>query len=307
MIQNKDIVKPFLKWAGGKGQILPEIRKKYPFENGHRINRYCEPFVGGGAVFFDVLSIYNFKEVLINDINKELVNCYMQIQNNIHLLIQELAKIQDIYIPMNYETRKSFYYEKRDRFNYLKLNDKEKVSIEKAVLFIFLNRTCFNGLFRVNSKGLFNVPMGKYKNPLICDKSNLRKISKLMTDVTIRCGDYKSCIDFINSGAKETFVYIDPPYRPLTKSSNFTSYDENVFGDREQLELGSFVIQIHKQGAKIVLSNSDPKNVDSSDNFFDELYGAYHIERISAKRIINSNSNGRGPINELLITNFEVK
>ena len=215
--------------------------------------------------------------------------------------MQRLEYLQDIYWPLAKTERKKMYLEIRERFNCLKVNSNEQVNLEKAVLFIFLNKTCFNGLFRVNKKGLFNVPMGAYKKPLICDKKNLLAINKLLQGVQIRCGDYKECADFID---KNTFVYIDPPYRPLSITANFTAYTENVFDDHEQIALGKFVDEIHRQGAKVVISNSDPKNMDKDDNFFDKIYNKYNIKRITAKRMINCNSERRGEISELLISNY---
>ena len=161
------------------------------------------------------------------------------------------------------------YFAIRERFNYLKVNGNEQANLEKAALFIFLNKTCFNGLFRVNKKGLFNVPIEHTKNRLFVIEKNLLAINKLLQGVQIRCGDYKECADFID---KNTFVYIDPPYRPLSITANFTAYTENVFDDHEQIALGKFVDEIHRQGAKVVISNSDPKNMDKDDNFFDKIY-----------------------------------
>jgi len=293
--------KSFVKWAGGKSQLLTDIQKKYPIELGKTIDRYCEPFVGGGAVLFDVLSRYRLKEVLINDINKELVNTYEQIKLHVTELINELENYQSTFWAMNTDERKNYYYAKRERFNYIKINGDEKANIEKATLFIFLNRTCFNGLFRVNSKGLFNVPMGSYKKPIICDECNLRRVSRLLQNVTLKCGDYTDCLSFIDFN---TFVYIDPPYRPITKTSSFTAYAETRFDDKEQIELGAFVNKIHLLGTKVVVSNSDPKNNDECDNFFDELYKTYRIERVAAKRMINCNGESRGDISELLISNY---
>lgn len=175
----------------------------------------------------------------------------------------------------------------RERFNDIKVNTNDELNLGKATSFIFLNKTCFNGLYRVNRKGFFNVPMGSYKNSPICDAENLRYISGLLQNVQIKCGDYKDCADFIDNN---NFVYIDPPYRPLTKTAYFTSYNENEFGDQQQIELGHFIDEITKNGAKVVASNSDPKNADENDNFFDDLYFKYNIERVSAKRMINSNA-----------------
>lgn len=290
-------VKPFIKWAGGKSQLLNEIRAKYP----DKIDKYCEPFVGGGAVLFDVLANCHPKEVLINDINAELLNTYSQIKNNVDELIILLSDMQDSFWAKNDVDRKVMYLAKRERFNDLKVNGDDRINLEKAALFIFLNKTCFNGLYRVNSKGLFNVPMGAYKNPPICDAENLRLISKLLQNVQVKCGDYSECAEFID---KNTFVYIDPPYRPLTATASFTSYSENEFGDKQQIELGKFIDDITAAGAKVVASNSDPKNSDTGDDFFDDLYSSYSISRVSAKRMINSKASNRGSINELLICNF---
>ena len=291
------VAKPFIKWVGGKSQLLEEIREKYP----SKIEKYCEPFVGGGAVLFDILSRFQLKAVLINDINKELINTYSQIKNNCEGLISQLSEIQSIYKKHSLEENKEFFYEKRARYNELKVNGNEGENLEKAVLFIFLNKTCFNGLYRVNSKGLFNVPFNNAKNPLLCDEANLKTCSQLLQNVEMRVGDYKDCKDFIDS---DTFVYIDPPYRPLTQTAAFTSYSENGFSDKEQIELGTFITEISNKGAMVVASNSDPKNSDINDNFFDNLYSEFEIERVSAARMINSNAKKRGAINELLISNI---
>lgn len=250
-------VKPFLKWAGGKGQLLSEIEKYYPFKDG-RIIKYAEPFVGGGAVLFDILGKFNLEEVYISDINAELINTYRIIRDEVEELISMLSVMQNEFVPMDVEHRKLYYLARRERFNNLKLNGGESGNIEKAALMIFLNRTCFNGLFRVNKKGLFNVPMGSYKNPMICDEDNLRAVSEKLQNVTIVCGDYRESADFID---ENTFVYFDPPYRPITDTASFTAYTENLFNDEEQIELAKFVDAMHRKGAKVVISNSDPKGV----------------------------------------------
>ena len=293
--------KPFLKWAGGKGQLLTEIQKYYPFAD-KKITKYAEPFIGGGAVLFDVLNRYDLSAVYISDINAELVNCYWAAQQCVEELIQALTKMQDEYLPLNHEKRREYYTEKRVRFNELKNGEKKKGDIEKAALMIFLNRTCFNGLFRVNKKGQFNVPMGAYKNPIICDAQNLRAVSQKLKAVKIVCGDYKKSEVFVD---ENTFVYFDPPYRPLTETSNFTSYTESQFDDNKQIELAQFAKMLDARGAKIVISNSDPKNENAEDDFFDTLYSAQRVHRVEASRMINCNKNSRGKIKELLITNFE--
>lgn len=293
-------VKPFLKWAGGKSQLLPEIQKYYPFDN-RTITKYAEPFVGGGAVLFDILSKFNLQSVYISDINAELINTYRMIKDDVDRLIDMLFTMQNEFLPLTTERRKAYYLAKRKRFNSLILNGNKDNNIEKAALMIFLNKTCFNGLYRVNKKGLFNVPMGSYKNPLICDEENLRAVSKKLQNVTIVCGDYRKSASFID---ENTFVYFDPPYRPLTDTSSFTAYTENLFNDEAQIGLAHFVDDMHKKGAKIVISNSDPKNSNAEDDFFDRIYAAHNIKRVEASRMINSNSQARGKIKELLISNF---
>lgn len=294
------IVKPFLKWAGGKGQLLSEIEKCYPFD-GKNITKYAEPFVGGGAVLFDILNRYKLSEIYISDINEELINTYRVVRDDLDSLIFLLSSMQSEFIPLDIEYRKLYYLAKRERFNDLKVNGNKSENAEKAALMIFLNKTCFNGLYRVNKKGLFNVPMGSYKNPMICNEENLRAVSKKLQNVTIVCGDYRESANFIDDS---TFVYFDPPYRPLSETSNFTSYTEDLFCDDKQIELARFVDDMHRKGAKIVISNSDPKNSNLYDNFFDNIYSAYNIKRVDAARMINCNGNTRGKIKELLISNF---
>lgn len=288
-------VKPFVKWAGGKSQLLEKIRTKYP----KNIEKYCEPFLGGGAVLFDILINFHPQEVLVNDINRELINTYRQIQSEPDKLIGILLELQSIFWDANLSERKLIYMQKREEFNTLKIDTGKNT--EKAALFIFLNKTCFNGLYRVNSKGLFNVPMGSYKWPPICDEKNIKLCSQLLKNVQISCADFFSALDFIDS---KTFVYLDPPYRPISETSFFTSYSEFGFTDQEQRKLKDFVDAITKKGARAVISNSDPKNNNADDNFFDDLYKKYKIDRIAAKRMINSRASKRGNINELLIYNF---
>ncbi len=288
-------VKPFIKWAGGKSQLLDIIRGKYP----ETIEKYCEPFVGGGTVLLDVLANFQPKEVLINDINSELINAYVQIRDNTENIITDLSDMQKKFWVMDNDRRKEYFYIQRDKFNEGIKNNIHDVSM--AVLFIFLNKTCFNGLYRVNRNGLYNVPIGSYKKPSICDADNLRLISSLIQNVEIKCDDYSKCADFID---EKTFIYIDPPYRPLNATSSFTSYNKTVFGDEQQIQLSEFIERISEKGAKVLASNSDPKNTDENDNFFDDAYKNFSISRVEAKRMINSKSSGRGALNELLICNF---
>ena len=296
--QKKVELKPFVKWVGGKGQLIEQLEKHIPAGGEKVLTKYAEPFVGGGALLFNILSKYNFEEIYIGDINKELINAYNVVQNNVEELMIKLAKLQLEFIPMDENGRKNYYYSIRDRFNSLMLNN--NTAIEKASLFIFLNKTCFNGLYRVNKKGQFNVPMGAYKSPMICDENNLRNVSKALKNVKIVCADYSLSKDFID---KNTFVYLDPPYRPISQTASFTSYNADCFDDNEQIRLAKFIDEINLSGAKIMLSNSDPQNVNPEDTFFEELYKAYTINKVEATRAINSKGDSRGKIKELLICN----
>ena len=294
----RDFVHPFVKWAGGKGQLIDVLMSNLPENFEVTIKKYAEPMIGGGALLFALLNEYSFDEVYINDNNKELINAFTVIRNNCSELISELRTIQAEYSALNEIQQQEYYYLKRDEFNNIILN--EETAISKAVLFIFLNRTCFNGLFRVNRAGKFNVPAGKYKKPLICDEKNLTRISNLIQNVIIKSCDYHDVESFADSS---TFIYFDPPYRPLNKSS-FTSYTEDQFTDKDQIELAEFYKVLSDKGAKVMLSNSDPWNVDFEDMFFDELYKDYNIQRITAVRNINSKADKRGNVTELLIKNY---
>ncbi|MCQ2362551.1 MAG: Dam family site-specific DNA-(adenine-N6)-methyltransferase [Acidaminococcaceae bacterium] len=258
----QDPIKPFLKWAGGKGQLLQEICKYYPFDS--VITKYVEPMVGGGAVLFDILGKYDLDEIYINDVNMELMDTYIVVKSRVGDLMELLKRYQEEYIPMDREKRKQYYLDKRNRFNELIDTDFLGDKVEKASLMIFLNKTCFNGLYRVNAKGLFNVPMGVYKNPLICDEGNLKAISEKLKKVKIYCGDYRSLRKFID---KHTFVYFDPPYRPLTVTAGFTAYNSGGFGDEQQKELAEFVHEMDKKGALVIINNSVDKQINLLKNF----------------------------------------
>ena len=289
--------RPFIKWVGGKTQLLDEVRKSLPRDFASRRHvTYVEPFVGGGAVMFWILQAYpNIERAVINDINPELICTYRVIKEKVEELIVELAHIQDDYIPLGAEDRKAYFLEKRALFN-----TKRTDRVETAALFIFLNRTCFNGLYRVNSKGEFNVPHGKYANPRICDADNLRACSKVLQKVEILCGDFAETERY---AGPDTLFYFDPPYKPITETSSFTSYAKEGFDDAEQIRLRDFCDQISTNKALFVASNSDPKNVNPSENFFDNLYNHFIIKRVSAARMINSDASGRGAISELMISN----
>ena len=301
--------KPFLKWAGGKGQLLKQFEKYYPKElKEGKITKYCEPFIGSGAVYCSILQKYDIQESIIIDINQELVLAYQTIKNDVEALIQSLSILEEKYLSKEKEERKNFFYKMREKFNSsLEEIDFDNFSdswIERTMQTIFLNKTCFNGLFRVNSKGGFNVPFGDYANPKICHDENLRNISKLLQNTTIMRGDFTVSRDFIDS---QTFVYFDPPYRPLNKTSSFTSYSKFEFTDEEQLKLASFFEEMDQKGAKMLLSNSDPKNENPEDNFFEEAYNKYEIYRVKASRAINSKASKRGKINELIIPNYPIE
>lgn len=289
--------KPFVKWVGGKTQLIDDIQKSLPADlrNKHDLT-YVEPFVGGGAVLFWILQEYpNITKAVINDINAELICTYRVIRDDVEFLITELSRIQSEYIPLDSEQRKEYFLKKRSLFN-----SKNKSEVETASLFIFLNRTCFNGLYRVNSKGEFNVPHGKYSNPKICDEVTLRADSALLKNVEILCGDFAQTGKYAGNNV---LYYFDPPYRPLTDTSAFTSYTTDGFDDAEQTRLRDFCDEIARNKSLFVASNSDPKNVDGEDKFFDKLYEMFSIKRVSAARMINSKGDGRGAISEIMITN----
>jgi len=291
--------KPFVKWAGGKSKLLCDIRSKYPAGLGNEIKKYAEPFAGGGAVLFDILSSYRMDEIYISDINRELIHAYIAIRDNVIELAASLRVLEESYTGADGGARKEIYKSARRRYNELKTNGGG--TAEAASLFIFLNKTCYNGLYRVNSRGAFNVPQGNYIKPKICDERNLHAVSEKLQKVSIVCAGYKESRQFIDS---KTFAYFDPPYRPLSATANFTSYGEDSFGDNEQAELAAFIGEMAKKGARIAASNSDPKNTDAGDFFFDRLYAGYNISTIYASRSINSVGSSRGAVSELLITNY---
>ncbi|CDE11185.1 dNA adenine methylase [Clostridium sp. CAG:354] len=296
-----EIVKPFVKWAGGKSSLIPQITKYFPFElkNG-QIEKYVEPFVGGGAVLIDILQKYDVKQAYAFDINKDLINCYNVIKYKVEDLIQKLDKKEKEFLALDKDERQKYFYNIRTEYNSYLLDN--EIDVKRASEFIFLNRTCFNGLYRVNKNGKFNVPCGKYKNPTICDSNNLRNLSKLLKNVVFAYGDYKESEKLVD---ENTFVYFDPPYRPLSVTSGFTSYTKEDFNDENQKELAEYYNKLNLKNAKLMLSNSNPKNTNENDNFFEKIYKGFNINEVSAKRMINANAKGRGEISELLITNYE--
>ncbi len=294
-------VKPFVKWAGGKNSLIPQLTKYYPLElKDGTIERYIEPFVGGGAVLIDILQRYKVKEAYAFDINIDLINCYNVIKNNVEELIKQLEKKEKNFISLDNEERQKYFYDIREEYNSYKL--KNELNIKRASEFIFLNKTCFNGLYRVNKDGKFNVPCGKYKSPTICDSNNLRNLSGLIANVAFEYGDYRQSEQYVNNN---TFVYFDPPYRPISTTSGFTSYTKENFNDADQIELAKYYDKLSLKNAKLMLSNSNPKNINENDTFFEKIYKGFYINEVFAKRMINSNAKERGQISELLITNYE--
>ena len=269
---------PFLKWAGGKGQLLKQYEALFP----EKFNNYFEPFVGGGAVFFYLYNtgnLNNDKKVILLDSNEELINCYLAIKENVNRLIAVLS-------GPKFVNKKEIYYKIRaedplDKF-------------ERAARTIYLNKTCFNGLYRVNSQGKFNVPFGGYRNPLICNTENLRAVNRVLQNVEILCGGFERSLEFVKRG---DFIYFDPPYQPLSKTSSFTSYTRDSFGEKDQNSLCFVFKELDKIGCTVMLSNSDT-------SFIRKLYKDFRIEVVFAKRAINCKASGRGAISELVILNY---
>ena len=291
--------KPFIKWVGGKGQLIEQLEALLPADFTERENvTYIEPFVGGGAMLFYMLQTYpNIKSAVINDINPDLTLCYQVVRDNPTELINSLKDIQSQYHALRTEEeRKTFFLEQRDRFNTKSLN-----AIENCTLFFFLNRTCFNGLYRVNKTGKFNVPFGKYVTPTICDAATIYADSKLLQRVEIMTGDFEQTFDKIKGN---TFFYFDPPYRPLSNTSSFNDYTKEDFNDEAQIRLKRFCDRLNEIGVNFMLSNSDCLGKNGTDRFFDDLFINYKIERVWASRNINSVASKRGKLTEIVISNY---
>lgn len=296
--------KPFIKWVGGKGQLIEQLDALLPadFDKWNDVT-YIEPFVGGGAMLFYMLQRYpNIKHAVINDVNSDLTNLYWVVRYFPEALVNTLSYLEKKYLSLqNDEERRSFFLKRRKWYNENKLYYENRIDcIENAALFIFLNKTCFNGLYRVNKKGLFNVPFGKYKKPKICDSATIRKDSELLQKVEILTGDFEQTFKYAKGN---TLFYFDPPYRPITKTSAFTDYTKDSFNDDSQVRLKEYCDKINKAGYKFMLSNSDGKSVNEDDNFFDTLYENYKIDRVFASRSINCNGQKRGKLTEILVRN----
>ena len=298
------MAKPFLKWAGGKRQMLPEIQERLPTDI-DQYNTYIEPFVGAGAVLFHLLEKYDFESVHIADINPELILCYRTLQSSAPVVITHLQSLIDSY-PKETEDRKEVYYAIRQEWND-SVNDLDGMSEDelclRAAQTIFLNKTCYNGLFRVNNKGEFNTPFGRYDKPSFPPSEELLQVQEALQGVSIHLADFEECIEWTN---ERTFVYFDPPYRPLSKTSHFISYSKRDFNDDDQRRLSEIFRILHERGNHLLLSNSDPTNTVPEDDFFDILYTGFGIDRVTANRSINVVARGRGPIRELLVHNYPI-
>lgn len=272
---------PVVKWAGGKRQLLPHILERMPKRD--EISTYYEPFVGGGAVLFGLQP----KKAVVNDVNADLMNLYEVIRDDVEALIEDLRK---------HKNEPDYFYRIRDLDRNPKLFAK-LTNVEKASRMHYLNKTCFNGLYRVNRSGHFNTPYGRYENPNIVNEKVLRAVSKYFNanDVRFMCGDF---VDAVKWARKPAFVYFDPPYYPVSASANFTGYSEGGFNKEEQIRLKDLCDRLDQRGIKFLLSNS-------ATDFIRSLYEGYHIENVKARRAINSDATGRGEINEVLVSNYD--
>lgn len=290
--------KPFIKWVGGKNQLIEQLDELLPADfDKWEDATYIEPFVGGGAMLFYILQRYtNIRHAVINDINSDLATCYRTIRDTPEELIESLQELEETFLALPHEERKELYLTMRDRYN-----QKGHTPVENTTMFIFMNRTCFNGLYRVNKKGLFNVPFGKYAHPKICDAEIIRRDSQLLQSVEILIGDFTASLAYAKG---PTLFYFDPPYRPLTQTSSFTDYSQQSFDDEDQIRLKDFCDQVNEAGHHFMLSNSDGKGKEETDDFLDKLYKDYEIERVWASRSINCNPNKRGKLSEIVVRNY---
>ena len=295
----KNLAKPFVKWAGGKGNLLTILESQLPadFDSQTKVT-YIEPFVGGGAMLFHMLNTHpNIRRVVINDINKDLIRCYQLMKENPRALIELLRPFEQRYYALNEDERRRYFYEIRYEYN-----NAELTGDQRAAYMIFLNHTCFNGLYRENASGAFNVPFGRYKKPKICNEDVVMADHEVLSKVDIVCGDYKSVLSHL--GREYNFVYLDPPYRPLIGSSNFKDYSRSGFNDKEQVELKHFCDHLTARGCRVMLSNSDSTNEDGT-SYFKALYEGYTFGKVLAPRFINAYAEKREKQTEVLIKNYE--
>lgn len=283
-VTQKATPKPFLKWVGGKGQLLDQLLPYFSVARQDE-GAYFEPFFGGGAAFFALAPVTG----QINDVNKALMSAYSNVKDTVDAVIEQLQVLEAEYLALDSDNRQNYFYDRRAEYN-----QEHHATIRKSALLIFLNKTCFNGLYRENRKGEFNVPHGRYANPTICDETTLRATSKALQDVKISSGSFADAVKDAGAG---DFVYFDPPYHPLTPTSSFTSYSVDDFTEADQRHLKAVFDDLHKRGVKVALSNSDSE-------FINELYKDYRIEKVLAGRSINSVGSKRGKITEVLVLNF---
>lgn len=293
--------KPFVKWAGGKGALLGQIDDLLPhsfLESGEVT--YVEPFVGGGALLFHVLNNYpNIRRVIINDINEDLISCYKLIKTNPNLLIEALEELDDHFFPLEEIGRKEYYYSLRKKYN-----ERNSNNVIQSALFIFLNHTCFNGLYRVNSASRFNVPYGSINLKRVCNTELILADHELLckANITILCGSYRQVLRHVR-GYRKTFFYLDPPYLPISVTSYFKQYSNSPFEKKEQVSLKAFCDSISRKGSLFMLSNSDCKNEDGS-SYFEQLYSGYSCQRVQTKRVINARGDRSTETSEVVIYNY---
>ncbi len=299
--------RPFLKWAGGKGQLLAQLAACFPVALARGgLRRYVEPFLGGGALFLTVAQRYRIEAAFLSDANPELVLAYRVVQRDVEALIERLAGLERRYLAVEEAARRAEFYAVREAYNHGRAAvDPTRYAahwVGRAAQMIFLNKTCFNGLYRLNRRGEFNVPFGRYRRPVICAAENLRRVSAQLQRAEIACAPFAACAAHVDAA---TFVYFDPPYRPLSATARFTAYAAHKFDDEDQIELARFFARLHDTtGAKLMLSNSDPANVDPADDFFTRHYARFCLRRVWANRMINVQADKRGKISELVITNY---
>lgn len=301
-----ETAKPFLKWPGGKKNIISQLKAYFPDDlvKG-RITTYIEPFIGGGSMFFFINNYYPVKKAIINDVNKELMLTYKVVQRDLSKLLRIMEKFQKEYTAREEDARKAYFYATREKFNNERFSiDYDVYSeqwVSRAAQVIFLNKTCYNGLFRLNKKGAFNAPYGSYKNPAIFNSENLLLVNKALEDSEILCLDFEEMKRYVEPGS---FVYLDPPYRPINKTSSFASYSSGGFPDPEQRRLANLFKELDNQDVKLMLSNSEPKNENPDDVFFEEIYKGFNINTVYAHRMINCKGDKRGKIKEIVVTNY---
>ncbi len=298
------VARPFLKWVGGKTQILPHIEANIPIQlRDGEIAAYLEPFLGGGSVFFHIAQRYRVGRILISDNNRDLIWAYETVKNHVDHVVEALTEYQKIFWPLTNEERSKMYYATRDAFNARRHEDTDDVGfrVERTAQLIFLNKTCFNGLYRVNAAGAFNVAFGRYDKPPICDPENLNACSRVLEKAEIRLCDFSEVLHSVGSNC---FVYLDPPYRPISMTANFTSYSPTNFDAIEQQRLAAHCLELDQRESKLMISNSDPKNINPDDRYFEETYPHFRITTLSANRMVNCKTDKRGKISELLITNY---